>query len=366
MKKIITNLEQDFFDNLPQKKTKRIILPYQDYRIRNKKHGHNQIILDLIHDTEPIPTDKNIIIQKILEDCASLYHSLLPLYKIGIHFSLSLAGGAVRDLLLNEHNHIKDLDIILSIDINQPLYYKLMYQELEFDVFNFPWFAKQRSQQLQSEPFLSNYMTKQKKIYELIKFIINKKHTFEQCYSPHNHDINHELQKSEYISRNLNGVLKINTSTLHYPIDILLTHVKSTNFINAFDFNICKTSINLIYAEKTIKHKFHFPQNEKEFLQQYIPDYDFLEDVKNKHITMDTTKRSVKDIEISINDHLPRLETKFPGYTVQLLLNEETQDNSTTTLEESTISKKSLIRHYYLAKKLKSFTTDTIISKHKI
>lgn len=366
----ISSLHQQFLNSIktPVKRGKN--LPFQSYL--NKYQEHTHLVHDLIYYKKTIPEDKIVVIQKIIEDCSKIYEALLPLYQLGIHFSLGLAGGAIRDLLLDRHHQIKDLDIVLSIRIpnmgtkkydyktkkyksvtrtvlSNPDLHRDLYEKIGFDVFEHMWFSQHTSDSV--------------KTYEILKFLLSKKHTYEQCYSPFKStpikkDNEEDSDMPEYGKSLLAGVLKINTLGLHYPVDILITQANIQNYVNIFDFHICKAHIFLVDSEKTLLSKFNFPENPKDFLSHYVPCYDFLEDVRKKTITMDLVYRSIKDSKNSLENHLLRIEHKYPDYEQVFPMSHPDIINKK--------EKESLIHHYILSKQLSTPLHEEIVSRPKL
>ena len=350
----ISTLKQKFIDSFSPTVSKKKLLPFQEYRVKHKKNGHNDLILELIHYKQIINDDKKIVIEHILDDCRKIYESLLPLHKVGIYFSLSLAGGAVRDLLLNKHFCIKDLDIVISINNSTLPSHVDLYNILGFNAFDFPWFASQKKYSYKTN---SSFMDNKDRLFEIIKFILSKEHTFEACFSPRkdkvaiNTDNKDEplkqidqLQNTDYLNKHLQGVIKINTSSLHYPVDILITSLPVNNFIQYFDLNICKACFNLVHDKNSKIKIFDFPESIKDFLFTFIPTYYFLNDIKNKTISLNADDKSSHDIKNSIDSHLPRIISKYPNYKVVFNL----LDSSDPSFSE----KSSIINHYELNNKL--------------
>lgn len=308
---------------------------YEEFIKNSSKKTYNSLLRKLIHENSKIPNDKLEIINLILKDCLSIYKSLLPLYLHNIHFSLSLSGGAVRDLLLGNHHKIKDLDLVLSIHKIKIPTVKEMYQSWGFDSLQFHWLALP---QINHSNNLA--ITEKEKTYHIIKHLISKHHSLLIDYAPRGND---DGEKSEYLVKDLNGVIKINTPTLHYPVDLLITNSKIDSFIEKFDFNICKASISLVKDTDTKFKDFFFPKNATEFLKELKPTKGFLHDAKNKNITMDMNFRSVSDINTSIEKHLPRIIEKYPTYNLKFPL-----DEGDISLKE----KESIILHYNMNKKI--------------
>lgn len=363
----ISTLKQKFIDSFPKVVPKKTLLPFQEYRLKHKKNGHNDLILELIHYKKIINDDKIIVIEHLLEDCRKIYESLLPLHKVGIYFSLSLAGGAVRDLLLNKHLSIKDLDIVISVNNSRLPSHVDLYNILNFNVFDFPWFAFKQQHSYKKN---SGYMDNKDRIFEIIKFILSKEHTFEACFSPRKDNVaintknndepikeRDQLQDTDYLNKHLQGVIKINTSSLHYPVDILITSLPVNNFIQYFDLNICKACFNLVHDKNSKIKIFDFPESIKDFLFTFVPTYYFLNDIKNKTISLNADEKSSHDIKNSIDNHLPRIVSKYPDYKVIFSLVDSN--------DQSFSEKRSIINHYEFNNKL-SIKNDDITKRTKL
>ena len=355
----LADLEQEFFKYL---KDPPFRYPYQLYTAPRKKPEYKSKVSELIYQKSKIPPDKIMVIEKILSDCRHIYLSLMPLYEFGIHFDLILGGGAVRDLLLGQHDKIKDLDIIVRLDIAPSASSRVpggldLQEAWGFDPFSHKWFAQNLASGAaystygykHSKHKISSYVPVLRRIYDMVQFLLSKKNNFEHCYPPFQKTIEQaepEFMKSEYLSKNLNGVLKINTPALNFPVDILLTHVHMNNFIQGFDFNLCKASISLINMQNSMKKEFLFPANASEFLKNYVPETSFLTDIFNQTLSIDMDYRNVTDIEHSLNTHLPRLLAKYPDYKVNF---QYVSDNDQIPQKKE---KDSLILHYNLNQKI--------------
>lgn len=287
----------------------------------------------IIDNNKNISSQKSEIIHKILDDCSLIYKSLLPLYKLNVHFSLAIAGGLVREIASNKPTEIKDIDIILSVSMPK-LTIKDMYHEWGFEALKYNWLAT-------SKVGLSS----KEKTYHIVKFLLEKDHIISHGYSPNKENKEDLIEKhSEYLVRDLNGVIKIESPNLNYPIDILITNNSPEKFISNFDFNICQGLINLVKKENTIQNTFDFPLNDRDFLNRILANKLFIKDLKNKTISMYLDYRSVNDINRSIDKHLPRILKKYPDYSVIFELNEK--------IAISYKEKQTIVNHYHLQKEI--------------
>lgn len=256
-----------------------------------------------------VPPEATQIVQHYLVQSYQLVQALIPLYQIGFRFDVAITGGAIRDLLLGKYHSVKDLDILLSIDkshVAQVLKRTPRLNVLSFlgqDIDNFiDW--------NQDTPF--------KQFFSMAHYLTKKQYCIEK--NVHIDDFSKKDQEyGKMIAHSrLEGVIKIQSDdNNYYPIDLLVTDMPIKEYIdNTFDFNICKTYVNILQKENT-KNR---PYNVFSFMDNlYINPY-FLEDVKNKTITLFMPKqRSLDSIEYSVMEHLPRIQKKYSNFSLNLV-----------------------------------------------
>jgi hypothetical protein len=104
-----------------------------------------------------------------------------------------------------------------------------------------------------------------------------------------------------------------------------LTDQGIDQFYSNIDFGLCNVGLRIINLDEYKNSDFiDFNNIQKNF----IISQDFLEDVKNKTITYNTYNRSIEQIEYSFNNHLKRVQEKYPEYNLSFSKNgidEETQ-----------------------------------------
>lgn len=272
-----------------------------------------------------------IAVKKIFYDMSYIHEALEILEKVGIDFTLTLVGGALRDLLTDNHESIKDLDIVLSI--NNVEQYSI---NQEGDLVNNIEDNTELKEYIDSckEKYKDwEFWNIDKKIAALIESILSKKITIKQTYIPL--ELPKEMKdngifRSNYHNLFLRGVIKLEDNTLQYPADILICNATAEEYVNTFDFNICKIMLTISadqYKEMCLNFNWDMLETIK---NQIIPSNDFWIDLAYKRLTLNPIGFDMNALERAIVDHLPRIQKKYPHHTLKLiqynnseLLNEE-------------------------------------------
>lgn len=253
-------------------------------------------------------------------------------------FSIGIAGGAIRDTVTNNFDHIKDLDIYINfsslLPLSQPDSVKFL-QNLLPHIEKFSYGIS-----------LSNEQYARTLSYELIRKIFEplgyyaehpalqlmKEHNLLETentqfeHLPQNKTINNSkfteiieisdeptATKIAYMNSCIGGVLKTNNELFEYPTDIIIIGQPLSEFIETFDFNICKIyrEIQFLSAAK------HIPKEQviDNFINGIAIKTEFVQDFINKQITLNMNLDSVS-ICRSLKDHYFRIQQKLPNYTL--------------------------------------------------
>jgi hypothetical protein len=250
-------------------------------------------------------SEKISTLTKIWEDTSYLNEILKPLKEIGIDYVLDLTGGSVRDYVLNKHEQIKDLDFMLSIQEETISLYGINNH-----------FTKE---QIESVDLTSDDTLDSKKL-KLVKLCFLAKYEEIETFSHVKED--KKPESTSYYSYNdpmkkarLIGVIKNNSDKTHYPIDVLLTDYSKNEFINDFDFDICKASICFVNPHV----KKDFPLEPSHLISRFIAPNEFWADIHNKMISYNTIDRKTTHIDGAFEKHLPRIEAKYPDYKMHIV-----------------------------------------------
>lgn len=271
-----------------------------------------------------------IAMKKIFFDMSYIYEALEPLEKAGINFTLSLVGGALRDLISENYELIKDLDIVLSINNIQDYSKKQTVSTLTH---------------IEENPQLKDIIETCKKKYEnweiwnidkkiatLVEVTLTKKLKVKQTFIPL--DLPKDMEengifRSNYHNIFLRGVIKLEDEKLRYPADILICNSTAEDYVNTFDFNICKVMLSITSEQfKEMSLVFNWDSLEK-LKNEIIPSNDFWIDLAYKRLTLNPVGFDMNALERAIVEHLPRIQSKYPEHTLVL-----TQYNNSEALNE--------------------------------
>jgi hypothetical protein len=366
--KIFNKIKQHIFDKFKEYGLlKEIIPPYKTpVQLYNIDHSDKNFDQNAIRDfaTELLSTknfyssDKNLVLEKIYNDCVKLNKCLEPLKSMGISYRIELFGGAVRDYLLGEHNNIKDLDFLISLLPTRPW---------NSDSY---WIEQEQNKVFIKENF-NNHFTEDE--LDAVNFDDNDKlyikhNKIAQIYLSRSAEVTHTnffepsnriIKKNMYgenILQALSGLMKVNKGDFNYELDLLLTDKPTQYFMNCIDFDICNLKITLI---DTNSHGYHYIPNIESLSQRFYGSFQFFNDVMNKTITFNVNDLiTCQQIEHSLGSHRERLIKKYPDYKLQV-------SNKHCSEKEQKIIEKMMLCHE-LGESLESSQNEPIVKNKKI
>lgn len=106
-----------------------------------------------------------------------------------------------------------------------------------------------------------------------------------------------------YIYKSIKDVYKVTHKEIDKPIDIIISDEDCYNFLNYFDFNLCKMCI-----------PYKGERNLKDFLANFYINPSSLYDLKDKKLTVNIDKFSDEEVNYFLNKHYLRLKEKLPDY----------------------------------------------------
>ncbi len=243
--------------------------------------------------------NKDEIYKNINKDIFNISKEVLREFKAEHNIWMNLAGGALRDLILDNENKIKDIDLILSFeDICKRRILKdktkKLYIEEVIEIYN------------ENINRLSKLF--EKNGYEVKGFQSFPKELVKELNAVESDEIYNKLE-------NFLGVLKIKGNNLSYEIDILFV-LDIENYVNNFfDFNICKVQSEIIRNGEMQESNENLIQNGLEKFK--VKNRYFLEDAKNKTITYNLSNKTEEDLLNSFQKHLPRIYDKYKEYKIE-------------------------------------------------
>lgn len=352
-----------------------------------KKSPLTNQINKLSYFNKKIPNKIAITAEKLRKQCLDIYEVLKPLEQMGINFEMWLVGGSVRDLLLNKSELVSDLDICISFKSHamtrqiSPSEF-LEYSGLSVEDFPFPSIAWRDGDRTQ--PAFSHWNI----IYKTLKGKNNKERSFynakmELDYAKNNAftSICYEMLycllatkfelyqefppkcgeldiDNQYASDRLDGVLKLKSSEWNWGCDILVTKQYPQDFINSFDFGICKVAIELVKPNFSKYNVDFFPKDVQDLFLRVHFTKEFLKDIKTKkHVVRLENHASLHDIERSLEKHLPKIIAK---YDWPIVLKEIQKNSGIADIQEKTDYVKAFLRKEKLQLILEEKTTSVV------
>lgn len=211
-----------------------------------------------------------------------------------------VAGGAIRDIVNNKPQLVKDIDIFLS------------FESLSLDSSNMLRFME--------DCYKHNYVDNHHKYLPIEEQMINSQFILKALsYVINNHYQNiKEIHSNNFTSENnedyqdigINGVIKIEDNNLNYPVDLIINFINPHSTVTMFDFDLCKTYITSEY-DKDMSLLSNAVLNLKLTAE-------FKKDIQNKTISMNCHQFAEIAVIRSINSHLPRLMDKYSEHTLNL------------------------------------------------
>jgi hypothetical protein len=273
--------------------------------------------------------------KNMLLDMKKVNEILNPIAKIlGVSYEIGLTGGALRDLLNDKIDRIKDLDMVVYI--NHPSYHPYSTEISLNKVFEDSFekcpelIIKLKDLDLPKFIYDEKIITTKADQYffHVVSNLIKKNLVIDKEYAPRENSTtdeplgqNNEINKSGYDNKYLRGVIKTKDVSLHYPVDILLTNSPTATYTESFDFYLCKIFLNFdqknINTLNNISEATNLPLI-KSIFNSITYNKQFLKDVIYKKITLNPFGFNVKSLSRSMLDHFPRIQEKYQDYTFNI------------------------------------------------
>lgn len=279
-----------------------------------------------------------ISFKNILLDLKKVDQALVPIKDIlGMTYTLSLTGGALRDIITGKANEISDLDIVVNISGPEDLSFDLTVEDARNNINILDKFNKIYAviSPKMHKLGLNDFVAKTSKggygeqlCYYLVSSLINNNINVKKLYPPRDIELVSEdnsdistFDASTYNSLYLQAVLKLEDKRLNYPVDILLSNVTVDTYNRAFDFNLCKVYFDYHTLNDNLKKTINkdMPLNEViKYFDNITYNHDFIEDVIYKKMTFTFTDFILSQVECSLNKHYPKLQSKYEDYNFYL------------------------------------------------
>lgn len=268
------------------------------------------------------------VLEDLIENKENIEEKLQPLKKV-CNYSLNVVGGCLRDLLLNQAEKINDYDIIVSrnyadekkiIELAHTLKIPVNVECEEFNqIKQFRIAAKKEQMNTKNIQYED---TDEKILMESLKADYYFSKVVEHLVKdlPNIYHFSAKNVKEEYANYHIMSINQF-TGTRDRKVDLIVTDYCEMSFLSTFDIELCKAYVDLGY----IKTK-------EDIIDNIIVNGSMLEDIENKHFSINAIKFSTDNIDYFFNKHLVKLKEKFPEYTVNVI--------NTKPMEQLTVEEK--------------------------
>lgn len=283
--------------------------------------------------------EQTVYLQDIFSTLQQLNTHLEELTQCGFSFQLGVAGGALRDVILNNSKSIGDYDITLHIS-NLPntnfgtnslsVNFKKLNEKIDIKNIWGKYFSA-------PDPYYIPLPTdfNEKMLTNLISAVLVESfpESIKKVYYA-----NHEV--ATYQNNSIYGLLKIENISNKKPLDLIITNRFVDGFVDTFSFDLCK-----VYYEYNPKHAF------KDMVDHIIIKHSMLNDLENKKLTMNLNHLSEENILYYMNKHYKKMKEKYPEYELSYRCRYE-EDNPLSEYNEKLRSLEVIAKYHILQEKL--------------
>lgn len=307
---------------------------------------------ELIPDIYELSENQDLIINNLIHYIKVLRRQLKPLKTFGLEYNFGIGGGIIRDLVLDKSPG--DVDIIVNIPMINPgqIYLNYnganeFYDKIKNTEYNYLCNIGRESSPYYSGHDRTNYFLeiKTKNYMKFIKQLLEIKGKYH---------LQDDGACANYQNAHIIGIIKQNFDKNLLPADIIFSSFDIENYVNTFDFDLCKGYISSenLYELSTSK-----------ILKSIILSPHMIRDIENKQMTMNLANLKFENVEYYLNKHFLKMKEKFPDYELNTRVPEiSMSDNKVQELSNL----ENYVRSVKLKNKLEESIDEKIISTKKL
>ena len=303
--------------------------PIERYTAKFEKH---------IVKKEDLTIEQKNVLDQFSKTLQFIDSQLKPFETQGIHYTLGIAGGCVRDFLMNKSDYIKDIDVVVCFhDTNNiDKIIKLQHPEKFVPEINPHQFKEITGKEPQQSIYDFDVAgdTSPKKNENSKKIILTQACSDLMAQKAHvkNTYFSHMNIVADYFNDQIYGDIKIDIPGVNYPVDLVIAKQDTQDFLHTFDFAICKAAC--VYKKTNPLSnlgKNDFFQNEfddkkegwENVYDNFLIMHTFLKDLNDKTLTLNAKHFSPEHIDYFMRKHYKNLNAKHPDYRLNVIKVEE-------------------------------------------
>jgi hypothetical protein len=321
-------------------------LPNNDYFYQKE--------MDNLHSLNYPRKDNLTVAQKeaikdIIENGKLIAQILAPLKYCGLNLSLSLVGGAVRDMATNNSEKISDYDFIISLKDPNDYY-------TSFEKNNLKRILGEEVINGIYERFNINYEDTKREEYRrvglnqeifkiLVENIISESIDNVEIINEKNMKESDQSLRAYFINNFIKTLFKID-GIKGKRIDLISSSINGFEYIKQFDFELCKGEINFDILIENPKKNLAI----EHAIDNLWISPGMLRDINDKTISIEENKFPLNLIKHFCENHYPRIKEKYSNYNLNTICTKEPNKNS--SIYESLMKGNNYLQSFILSEKL--------------
>lgn len=259
-----------------------------------------QKINHLMPESEFLSDEQHTLLFDIQQALIKIKHTLAPLYDANLIREIGIAGGAIRDLILNKNAN--DLDIVVSLNLYSDDKDKIYTKDLSTHLLDWMQQAQVIHKVYSTSPYNNEVETKTFVLTpDLMRVLTEKIKPLGKLY------VNHDNTTADYQNKHIMGIIKTQMNTR--PVDIIFTQENVLNYANTFSFDICNGF--LIYDQILSD------ASEQECINHIVLSKHMVHDIEKKTLTTNISNINMEHLEYYLSKHYLKMKEKFPEYSLE-------------------------------------------------
>jgi predicted nucleotidyltransferase len=269
-------------------------------------------------------------LQEIIDNTNTIKKYLKPLEDMGLSFSISIVGGAVRDFVLGKADIINDHDFVISL--KEPESHFPQFEPKNLHVFFDENEILKIKEEFKKYTFINpiEHQSYNKFIWPLLfdKVMLASKNNYKLFNLANIQEVKDKHVNYLIINKAIHSLYKIKNIN-NKDMDIIISKYNEDGFqyIRSFDFELCKGSVDLSFIGNS---------SQDEVMNKFIDNMylmpGMLRDIHNKTLSIQAARFEFEHLQYFLNKHYPKLKAKYPEYQINTIMAPHSQHRDSENL----------------------------------
>lgn len=293
----------------------------------------------LIPSKENINYKQHEFLKEANETMLQIDNALTILKEYNLEYEISLVGGAVRDFIMNKTEQVNDFDVVLRFPNVENYYLSNKAIEEDSILMNEEQYT---TKNIKFKQMFKKYMDTNiqditvRSLILLIQKIMSSNNFENKLF------LNENNKTENYINNHICGILKMEKMGINRKIDLIIIKNNEHDFVNTFNFDLCKGYINYTNMISSNKNNDHL-----NLLDNIILTKNMVSDIINKKMTMNLQNLTEEHLHYYMNKHYIKMKNKYSDCKLTYRINKVIVDDKIQLEKLTNIEK---IAQYYIIK----------------